>query len=270
MGDCGRASARSTGPSWKTGFIDWCTTYPDYARARLAAGMQPQAPGIIPDAGLRQSVRTQHGAELEDGLRMLQTAIQLDPDYADAMAYMNLLYRIKAGIADTPAQSADFIAKADSWVTKALAARQRQARDTHPPTGVLDVDGAIPAPSTAPPPPPPPPPPMPPGASQVRIEAHGALRISGEAQQAKLLRQMPPVYPPAARQAGTSGVVRMGVGIATDAKVRDIRVMNGPGRELEVAAMEAVWQWVYNPTLLNGQPVEVVTTVDVNFAPTGQ
>ena len=39
---------------------------------------------------------------------------------------------------------------------------------------------------------------------------------------------------------------------------------------LDVAAMEAVKQWVYQPTLLNGEPVEVVTTVDVNFAPSGQ
>ena len=57
---------------------------------------------------------------------MLQIAIQLDPDYSDAMAYMNLLYRIEAGIADTPAQSADAVAKADSWVDQG-AGRQTTA-----------------------------------------------------------------------------------------------------------------------------------------------
>ena len=264
-----QADATNKGAYYTAGFIDWVMTYPDYASARLATGMKPQDPGIIPDAGLRQSLRTKHGAEIEDGFRMLQIAIQLDPDYTDAMAYMNLLYRIEAGIADSPAQSADLVAKADGWVTQALAARQRQEQNPPPPPGPLDVDGPALVPVIAPPPPPPPPPP-PSGASQARIEAHGALRVSGEAQQAKLLRQAPPVYPAAARQAGTSGVVRMSVVIGKDGTVRDVSVMNGPGREFNIAAMEAVKQWVYKPTLLSGEPVEVVTTVEVNIAPSGR
>jgi len=264
-----QADATNKGAYYTAGFIDWVMTYPDYASARLATGMKPQDPGIIPDAGLRQSLRTKHGAEIEDGFRMLQIAIQLDPDYTDAMAYMNLLYRIEAGIADSPAQSAGLVAKADGWVTQALAARQRQEQNPPPPPGPLDVDGPALVPVIAPPPPPPPPPP-PSGASQARIEAHGALRVSGEAQQAKLLRQAPPVYPAAARQAGTSGVVRMSVVIGKDGTVRDVSVMNGPGREFNIAAMEAVKQWVYKPTLLSGEPVEVVTTVEVNIAPSGR
>jgi len=46
--------------------------------------------------------------------------------------------------------------------------------------------------------------------------------------------------------------------------------MNSAGMGLDVAAMEAVKQWIYRPTLLNGEPVEVVATVDVNFALSGQ
>jgi TonB family protein len=199
---------------------------------------------------------------------MLQIAIQLDPDYSDAMAYMNLLYRIEAGIADTPAQSGDAVAKADNWVTQALDAKRRQAQHPRPSAGPLDVDGPAIVPIIAPPPPPPPPPPA--GASQARMEAPGAIRVSGESQQAKLLKQVPPEYPAAARQAGTSGAVRLSVIITKEGKVRDIRVMNSAGMGLDVAAMEAVKQWVYQPTLLNGEPVEVVTTVDVNFALSGQ
>jgi TonB family protein len=197
---------------------------------------------------------------------MLQIAIQLDPDYSDAMAYMNLLYRIEAGIADTAAQSAEYVAKADNWVTQALDAKRRLAQNPRPADGPLDVDGPAIVPIMAPPPPPPPPPPLPPGASQARMEAPGAIRVSGETQQTRLMRQVPPVYPPAARQAGTSGLVRLGVIITKEGRVRDITVMTGPGRELEVAAMQAVSQWAYKPTLLNGEPVEVVTTVEVNFA----
>ena len=96
-----QADPANKGAYYTLGFVDWATTYPDYAGARQAAGMKPQDPGIIPDAALRQKVRTQHAAQIEDGFRMLQIAIQLDPDYSDAMAYMNLLYRIEAGIADT-------------------------------------------------------------------------------------------------------------------------------------------------------------------------
>ena len=213
---------------------------------------------------MRQKVRTQHGAHLEDGYRMLQIAIQLDPDYSDAMAYMNLLYRIEAGIADTPALSADLTAKADGWVTKALEAKRRQARNPRPPAGALDVDGPAPVPFIAPPPSPPPP--LPPSASAARMEAPGAIHVSGEALQNNLVRQVAPVYPAAAAQAGTSGVVRLSVVIGKDGRVRDIRVESGPSRELDVAAMEAVRQWVYRPTLLNGEPVEVASEVAVTFS----
>lgn len=265
-----QADATNKGAYYTAGFIDWVMTYPDYASARLAAGMQPQDPGIIPDAALRQSVRTQHGAEIEDGFQMLQVALQLDPDYADAMAYMNLLYRIAAGIADTEAQSADFIAKADGWVTKALDAKRRQAQNPATPAGPLDVDGPAPGPPTVAPPPPPPPPP-PAGYRQPANMAEMPQRIdlSGNVLQPKLVRQAPPVYPPAARQAGVSGVVRLRVEIGKDGTVLQVEAVSGHPL-LVPPALEAVWQWGYQPTLLNGVPVEVATTVEVNFAPNGQ
>jgi tetratricopeptide (TPR) repeat protein len=133
-------------------FVDWAMTYPEYAAARQAAGMQPQDPGIIPDASLRQQVRTQHMAQIEDGKQMLQSALQIDPDYADAMAYMNLLYRIEAGIADDNAQYSALIAKADGWVQSALNAIKKRARSGK--SGDLPAGWLV-----APPPPPPPPPP---------------------------------------------------------------------------------------------------------------
>jgi hypothetical protein len=112
--------------------------------------MNPQDPGIIPDEGLRQSVRTQHMARIEEGLRMLQTAVQIDPGYSEAMAYMSLLYRIQAGVADSERQSAALIAKANNWVMAGHAAqRQRAGRPRR-----VDVDGAAPLPPSPPPPPP--------------------------------------------------------------------------------------------------------------------
>ena len=88
-------------------------------------------------------------------------------------------------------------------------------------------------------------------------------------QQAKLVRQVPPVYPPEARQAGVSGVVRLNVVVAKDGTVANIEVALGPPM-LAQAAIDAVRQWVYRPTLLNGVPVEVSTMVEINFAAGGQ
>jgi protein TonB len=83
-------------------------------------------------------------------------------------------------------------------------------------------------------------------------------------QQAKLVKQTPP-DPALARQAGVAGTVRLSVLIGKDGTVQNIKVISGPP-PLVAAAMQAVQQWVYQPTLLNGIPVEVVTTVNVNFA----
>jgi TonB family protein len=156
------ADASDKGAYYSVGFLDWVMTYPDYAAARAEAGMPQQEIGLIPDANLRLKVRTQHLDQIEEGFRMLQVALQLDPDYTDAMAYMNLLYRIEAAIIDNPAQSADLVAKADTWFNKAMviSAERRSKPVPREPARVLDVDGPLPAlPRLAPPPPPPPPPP---------------------------------------------------------------------------------------------------------------
>ncbi len=60
-------------------------------------------------------------------------------------------------------------------------------------------------------------------------------------------------------------MVRLSVLIGTDGRVENVRVVSGHPL-LVTAALEAVRQWIYQPTLLNGKPVQVITTVDVNFA----
>ena len=218
-----QADATDKGAYYTAAFVDWSMTYPDYAKARQAAGMKPWDPGIIPDASLRQRVRTQHGAQIEDGFRMLQIALQLDPNYSDAMAYMNLLYRIRPGSPIPRRNTRTSSPRRICGWRKALAAKRGQARSTNPPAGTLDVDAPVPVPFVAPPPPPPPPPP--PGVGPIaRMEAPGAIQISGNVQVAKLVRQVAPVYPAAAHAAGTSGLVRLGVIITKEGRVRDIAV----------------------------------------------
>ena len=72
------------------------------------------------------------------------------------------------------------------------------------------------------------------------------------------------MYPPLAKQARISGVVHLNAVIAKDGTIQDLKVISGHPLLIQ-AAMDAVRQWVYAPTLLNGEPVEVVTQIDVNF-----
>jgi protein TonB len=90
------------------------------------------------------------------------------------------------------------------------------------------------------------------------------LRVGGKVQAAKIVHQVTPVYPPLARQARISGIVRLEAAISRSGTIESLQVMSGHPM-LTQAALDAVRQWVYQPTLLNGQPVEVVTQIEVNF-----
>ena len=95
-------------------------------------------------------------------------------------------------------------------------------------------------------------------------DAPQKIRVGGAVQAQNIISKVAPVYPPEAKQAGTQGTVQLSVVVGTDGKVESLNALSGPD-VLVQAAVEAVKQWVYKPTLLNGQPVEVLTTVDVNF-----
>jgi len=90
------------------------------------------------------------------------------------------------------------------------------------------------------------------------------IRVGGNVQQAKLLTQVRPVYPPEAKAQGIEGIVRLQATIDKDGTVANLLVLSGDSM-LAAAAMDAARQWRYSTTLLNGDPVEVVTQIDVNF-----
>ena len=94
------------------------------------------------------------------------------------------------------------------------------------------------------------------------------IRVGGSVQRANLIRQVRPVYPPLARQARIQGTVKLTAIIAKDGTIQKLEVLSGHPL-LIPSALSAVKQWRYRPTLLNGQPVEVVTQVDVNFTLSG-
>jgi periplasmic protein TonB len=90
------------------------------------------------------------------------------------------------------------------------------------------------------------------------------IPVGGDVQAAKLIRKVVPGYPALARQARVSGIVRLVGIVATDGTVRNLQLISGHAL-LTQAALDAVKQWIYQPTLLNGQPVEVIAPIDVIF-----
>jgi len=99
--------------------------------------------------------------------------------------------------------------------------------------------------------------PPPPGAPQ-------QIRVESNLQAANLIRRVVPVYPVLARSAGIQGIVRFTALIGKDGKIQNLKLISGPSPLVD-AARDGVKQWVYRPTLLNGQPVEIITQIDVNF-----
>ena len=90
------------------------------------------------------------------------------------------------------------------------------------------------------------------------------IRVGGIVEAANLIRKVQPVYPPLAKQARIQGAVHFTAIIGKDGAIQGLQLINGHPLLVE-AARQAVSQWQYKPTLLNGEPVEVVTEIDVNF-----
>jgi TonB family protein len=162
------------------------------------------------------------------GLEQADRAIQMKPDYMEGLTYKNLLLRLQATTETDPAVQKDLIAEADKLRDQALKIREAQNKWHAVPANAVRVGGGI-APPTK-------------------------------------LKNMSPVYPPDALAAKVAGVVIIEAVIGEDGKVRDTRVLRSVPM-LDAAATEAVRQWEFTPTLLNGQAVPVVMTATVNFVP---
>jgi TonB family protein len=92
------------------------------------------------------------------------------------------------------------------------------------------------------------------------------IRVGGNVQQANLIHEVRPDYPESARQSGIEGTISLEAIIGKDGTVVSHRVLSSlADASLAKAASEAVKQWRYQPTLLNGEPIEVVTTITINF-----
>ena len=94
------------------------------------------------------------------------------------------------------------------------------------------------------------------------------LKVGGNVEAARLVHEVKPAYPRLAKEGRVSGTVRMNAVIDKDGKVENLTIISGHPL-LVPSAMDAVKQWVYKPTYLNGVPAEIETEIDVHFTLAG-
>lgn len=216
-------------PSNKQGYyslalIDGSKSFATWSRKRADLRMKPEEPGPLPDPA-KQDLKRQYGSTIDHGISNLEKALQIDPQYGDAMVYMSRLIRERADLAESTEQYRREVEIADHWLDKA---RQTKNTTTH----------AHPA-------------------------AH-RLRMDGKIAAANLIRNVAPMYPEDAKRAGVQGKVSFIVIIDREGHVQNMTLVRGHPMLVD-AARKAVKQWVYKPTRLNGDSMELVTQIDVNF-----
>ena len=112
---------------YSLGFIAWSKWYPVYGTARANLGMKQEDPGPIKDKKVKEELKAKYGPVIDAGLQALDKALQIDPEYDDAMAYENLLVRERADLADNKEEYEKQMKIADDWVQKALATKKAKA-----------------------------------------------------------------------------------------------------------------------------------------------
>jgi len=108
--------------------IDWTQSYAPRQEERAKLGLKPEEPLPTKEKKVCESLRDRSLPKVDEGIQNLTKALQLRPDYDDAMAYLNLLYREKADLecGNPDARMAD-LKLADDWVDKTMATKKQKA-----------------------------------------------------------------------------------------------------------------------------------------------
>ena len=204
------------------------------------------------------------------GIAAEDRALAMNPDYVPALTYKNIFLRMQANMTDDPVLRDRMLHQADELRDKAMQLRGLSAPPTPPPPPPMIVRTRKTAEELANmPPPPPPAPPMPAAAmteeSRAAIELLKPVRIGNGVRPPTKIRDVKPVYPPIAQSARVQGVVIIEVLLAADGTVADARVLRSIPL-LDAAALDAVHQWVFTPTEVNGIARPAIMTVTVNFS----
>lgn len=226
---------------YSMGVIAWAKWYPALMTARAGVGMKPEDPGPLPEP-VRGELKAKYSSLIEEGMANLDRALVLDPHYDDAMAYMNLLIRERGDLRDTREEWAADKVVADAWVQKNLDTKKAKAA-----AGIAEAPRMSSGGGGG-------------GGSRTPVRDGGIF----QPQAVNPVTKVEPIYPPLARQARIQGTVRFTVRIAKDGRVNDIQLVSGHPL-LVKAALNAVKQYVYEPVLVNGEPRDAITQVDINF-----
>lgn len=99
-----------------------------------------------------------------------------------------------------------------------------------------------------------------------KVSAAGPVRVGGNVQAARITRQVSPDYPEDLRTQGIEGTVVLSAIVSKEGVPIDLKILqNGGNAEFATAAIDAVRQWSYQPTLLNGMPIDALTTIQIDF-----
>lgn len=114
-------------------WLDWLTVD---RQARADLKMQPDDPGPLKDKKLREELKAKYLPQLDEGIKYAEKALEIDKDYDDAMAYMNLLIRYRADLLDTREEYQKQWELADTWVQKSLATKKMKAEKAAQPGAI--------------------------------------------------------------------------------------------------------------------------------------
>jgi tetratricopeptide (TPR) repeat protein len=115
---------------YSLGVIAYLNSYADRMAARAKLGMKQEDPGPLKDKKVREELRTKNLGMIEEGMKNLEKALQIDPHYDGAMAYMNLIHRERADLQDTSDLYKKDTDTADEWLQKTLETKKTKAAKT--------------------------------------------------------------------------------------------------------------------------------------------
>ncbi len=121
---------------YSLGVIDWLKWYPRWMAALNKQGMKPDEEMPFKDPKIKAELQSQYGSLVEDGIENLKHALDIDPQYDEAMAYMNLLIRERASLDSSIDETKKDIATANDWVQKSLEAKKIKAQKQLGPQGI--------------------------------------------------------------------------------------------------------------------------------------
>jgi hypothetical protein len=218
------------------GMISWMKVFPAVVAARREIAMEPETPGPLRDRSTRAVLNARYRADIDYSIATLEQAVALDPTHSDAMALLQMAYHARADFMDTRAQWDQDQASAVSWRAKAFDVGTANLKIAAAPS--VRYQDAVPV-------------------STIIVDAATMAR--------KLIHFTVPSCPSGYRSAEPVPIITLSAVIDKDGSVLTLERSDGPA-ELVPFAIAAAKGWTYRPTLLNGDPTKVMTTIPVAFS----